>query len=311
MREKRDELLGKAERMWRAGDMREALRLARAAARGDARGWELEGNIRVNFLDWSGAAAAYGRAVRLRPADAGLRARLSECRTEASALELTRRGWPRASMIACQTEALFSGERAEKALSRLSPRAQALAHLGELELWRGRYARARGLLRGALRLQDDLRWPRVGLAAVELLTGRPAEAVSLLAEARAGGSPETVVAVWEAEALRRAGRPSEALKRAAAAMGLQPPRPAAAVNYALLRGEDCRRRTLELLEASSPAWIAEARGLGGGSARGTLEAALRLLRGNRSSWLPGWWKGGRLRLVSLTREGAAEIAGFR
>lgn len=205
---------------------------------------------------------------------------------------------------------------AEAALMRLArrpgQRGQALSHLGELRLWQGRWAQARALLRRALACDPRVRWPRVGLGAAELLAGRAEAALAALAEASAAGAVDSVVVPWRAEALLAARRP-DALRLCRRAARLFPKRPSALVNLALAfhaAGRERQARALlALLEREAPAWLSAARRRARGSSAGEILLAARaLLRGNRSSWLPFYWDGGRPRAIELGDAAAREAA---
>lgn len=178
------------------------------------------------------------------------------------------------------------------------------SYRGEVNLWLGRYARARRDFERALSLDGSLRWPRTGLAGAMILRGQGERAARQLERAARAGAAEHVLRAWRGEWLRRAGRPLPALAELLAAARLRPGAPASWINLALADlalDETARpRRVLRWFLARAPAYMAEAaraaglktqalrRRPGPAAMARVLEAALALMRGNRSSRHPAY-----------------------
>jgi predicted Zn-dependent protease len=197
-------------------------------------------------------------------------------------------------------------------LLRAEPReAYPYSHRAEVYLWLGRYARAEKDFRRALALNDYLLWPKIGLAAAALLRGNPARAVERLEHASGRGGSDSILSNWWGEALRRLGRPREALARLARIPEKLPYRPAVWLNAALCRLDLDQpaeaRRLYRALRRAIPEFLAEAeRGASHGRVprteaelRRALEKALALMRGNRSSWFYSYHQRGRPRVMRL------------
>lgn len=195
---------------------------------------------------------------------------------------------------------------------RAEPRnAQAYSCRGELRLWLGDYEQAREDLSRARELDPYLKWPGVGLAAVSLMRGELLGALEGLDRAAAWGASPAVLSVWRGETLRRLGRPKEALEFLAADAAVRL-RPSTLANMGLALGAagdaEGRDRTLERLREACPAFLSEvlrAAGLDSGPQTGAraaaaLEQALRMMRGNRSSWMHTYFsRSGRLRNIGV------------
>lgn len=185
------------------------------------------------------------------------------------------------------------------------------SHRAEIYLWLGRYGLAEKDFRRALALNDALLWPKIGIAAVALLRGKPAAAVERLEYAAGRGGSDSILSNWWGEALRRLGRPREALARLARIPERLPYRPAVWLNVALCRldvgqaGE--ARRLYAALRRAVPEFLAAAEraALSGrvpkteAELRLALETALGLMRGNRSSWFHSFYQDGRPRVMRL------------
>lgn len=201
-------------------------------------------------------------------------------------------------------------------LIRREPReAYPYSHRAEVYLWVGRYDDARRDFARARRLNPKLLWPWVGAAACSMLLGDCARALRELDETKGRGSP-SILCNWRGESYRRLGEPGRALRELARIPEKFPFRPAVWINTALAQGDlgDERAQTEmpRRLRRHMPEFILDAAREAGvrapdspdGSwtaegARRTLESALALMRGNRSSWMYGYVLDGRYKVIRL------------
>lgn len=191
---------------------------------------------------------------------------------------------------------------------RLPREPQVLTFRGETLLWLGRADEAERDFRAALALDPTLRWPNVGLAGVETLRGRWEAALARCADAVALGARDRSWRVWAGEACLRLGRPDEAAAHLRAGLAATPRRLSAWMLLALAeraRGREQEARALEeRCRRGAPAFFAQAARAAGAAPGADLEAGLRLMRGNRSSWLWTWLDpSGRLRNAHFSPEG--------
>lgn len=193
---------------------------------------------------------------------------------------------------------------------------QALTFRGEVLLWLGRADDAEKDFLAALELDPGLRWPNVGLAGVETLRGRPEEALERCRKAVALGARDRSWRVWAGEACLALGRAEEAVGHLRAALAATPRRVSAYMLLALaehaagrreaarLIAEGTRRRAPRFFKAAAAAAAGGGRGFGA-----DLRAGLRMMRGNRSSWLWTWFDArGRLRNLEFAPQ-ASEAPG--
>lgn len=177
-----------------------------------------------------------------------------------------------------------------------------ICHRGELHLWLGDLDAARRDLYGAIERHRWTRWAYIGLSGVELMRGRPGNAIA--ANARGvevmGGTVGPAVYAYRGEAYRLLGDHSRARADLEKAIELTPTRVAAWVNLALLhdaRGDDAgfvrawahlERAASGLLScAAAEVDVVLFRDPGDPPARAeqraVLERCLVMMRGNRST----------------------------
>lgn len=190
-----------------------------------------------------------------------------------------------ASRRALQLLRVRDPEDVEAELARVAQRfdgfALPLAHQGELLLWLGRVDGAEALLRRALAIERETRWPTIGLAIARLLRDDPRGALEQLTRGVRSmhGTEGPGMGAIRAEALWRMGEPRAALE-ALGPEGTHPGRPSATLVRALASGD-----------AAHLASIAEADTLD------EAHALLTAMRGNRSRSCPTYVDPqGRLRL---------------
>ncbi|MDX6769328.1 MAG: tetratricopeptide repeat protein, partial [Elusimicrobiota bacterium] len=184
---------------------------------------------------------------------------------------------------------------------RLPREPQVRSFRGETWLWLGRPDEAERDFRAALALDATLRWPGVGLAGVAVLRGDWEGALARCAEAVALGARDRSWRVWAGEACLNLGRPEEAAAHLRAGLAATPRRVSAWMLLALAEhaagraeeaerlAERCRRGAPRFFEEAAAAAV-------GGGFGADLRAGLRLMRGNRSSWLWTYFdRRGRLR----------------
>jgi tetratricopeptide (TPR) repeat protein len=182
-----------------------------------------------------------------------------------------------------------------------TPTAQALAcsFKGEVHLWLGDLEQAEDAFRQAIRINPQTRWAHVGLCGIHTLR---MNAPLALKTANAIARYESCSAqTWRGEVLRRWGTLEEAAALLERTLGQYPSRIGTMLNLALAKGargdQDSQRSLFEQSCALAPVLLADAAascGVGSIGARTSfpdakiqpiLESALRLLRGNRSSWM--------------------------
>lgn len=197
-------------------------------------------------------------------------------------------------------------------------------YVGELHLWRGRWALARAAFERALSLQRHTRWGWIGLGAAALGEGNVAGALDTFArgEREAGGVGPTMF-VYRGEARWRAGDLVRARADLEHACQRNPTRISAWMLLALVAHAqgDARRRDEAAREAR-----ARAPGLVGDAADDCGEdlppraaalspacmervflAALAMMRGNRSSNYPTYHlRDGRLRVATIEPDAAGD-----
>ena len=187
---------------------------------------------------------------------------------------------------------------------------------GEIHLYLGEYVEARRAFDTALSIYKRTRWAFIGLAAVELLEGRPDVAIATLrrgSEMAPGVGPTTYV--YRGEALLRLGRLDEAIADLEHATRSSPSRVGAWIDLALARDQKgdghAFAEVFERLRQQAPDLLAEAAREQGLSAlhppadraamRALFEHLLVMLRGNRSSTCVTWFtRAGALRVVPAT-----------
>jgi tetratricopeptide (TPR) repeat protein len=110
------------------------------------------------------------------------------------------------------------------------------AHHGEALTWLGRHDEARASLERALAIERRTRWPHYGLAVLDLVEGRPHEAIEWCDRGYAamGNTDTPFEQAVRAEALRLLGRFEEAAAKLAIAVAAHPRRLATHVNLGLL-----------------------------------------------------------------------------
>jgi tetratricopeptide (TPR) repeat protein len=213
-------------------------------------------------------------------------------------------------------------DRAHEALQRVHaeyPQApEPHCYHGELYLFAGDYGAARDQFEQALALYDKTRWAFIGLGALELLEGRPAQSLPLFersVELSRGAGP--TLFVYRGEAHRRLGNLDAAVADLEYATQLNPTRVSAWIDLALAR-DDAGEQTalapalarLRLVapnlvhDAALAAGVAVSAAAGGDpppgreSLRELFETMLRLMRGNRSSTCVTYFTAeGHLRVV--------------
>ncbi len=169
------------------------------------------------------------------------------------------------------------------------------SHRGEVLAWLGRYGAAREEFERSLAVDPALRWTHVGLAGVAVMTREPELALRELDLAAKNGASEVVMRCWRGEALRRLGRLEEARAELELSVAASPRRLGAWLNLALARkalgdGNGAGEIAAKLRAGAAPLMRAS---------RGSLERALALMRGNRSSWLHSYVQDGRLKILRL------------
>jgi tetratricopeptide (TPR) repeat protein len=177
-----------------------------------------------------------------------------------------------------------------------------LCYLGELHLWRGHYAEALRSFRATRRL-EPARWADIGTVAALMLTERYARALAMvrLAERRFPPIVAGTLPVYRGALRRRTGDLDGAIDDLREALAAKPSRTGARIELCLalrargLRGEatavaaDLVRDAVPLLVDAADTvgldWLAEPPLLVGDD---VLRAALRAMRGNRSSMITTW-----------------------
>jgi predicted Zn-dependent protease len=146
----------------------------------------------------------------------------------------------------------------------------------------------------------------MGLAGVRLLAGDAKGALELIARAEKNRASQQTLAAWRCEAYRRLGDAKRAVEEFRKAGAVMPFRPSLWINGALAlhdAGETAEAaRIAKELSSRFEGLFAEARKAARASApRAVLEAALKLMRGNRSSWFYLYHDlAGRPRLAAIT-----------
>jgi len=175
-----------------------------------------------------------------------------------------------------------------------------LCHRGEVHLWLGHYEAARADLETVVDRFPYSRWAYIGLAALETIEGKPERALEVLARGvdRMDQTTGPGVHGVRGEALRKLGRPTEAIGPLEEACALSPRRVSASANLALAyeavgRAEDARRVFTALTERAYPFLHDAALAIGADldDARALapiLEQALRQALGNRSASVITW-----------------------
>lgn len=181
---------------------------------------------------------------------------------------------------------------------------------GELWLYVGDTSRARRCFERALALYERSRWAFIGLAAVELLEGRPDAALATLERGiELAGGPGPTAYVYRGEARRRLGDRAAARADLQHAVELNPSRIGAWINLALLDAEernDARLSgTMAVLRARAPTLIADAAESlpDEYGDEELLREMLAMLRGNRASTCVTYFtRSGILRTVPPYRD---------
>jgi tetratricopeptide (TPR) repeat protein len=169
-------------------------------------------------------------------------------------------------------------------------------HLGEVELWLGRYADAEASFRHALDVAITTRWAYVGLAAAALGAGRFEDVIRACAEGEKHVEPGRTQYIYRGEALRRLGQRERALDDLARSTELTPSRISGTINLALVRGDEAE--ALAEVRRRAPALVADAAREAGDEPRALLEHILAMMRGNRSSsFVTYFTAAGELRFV--------------
>jgi len=188
-----------------------------------------------------------------------------------------------------------------------------LFYRAELYLWVGQLDAAQRDLEAALAKRRDPEierglWPRIGIAAVALLSGRPRAALRAIRRARwqSGGVPAEPYFAWRGEILRALGRLDAARAALARVCGEGSCRVGSLITLALterdLGDREAARATLARVAALAPPLLLEVtrhadspgvrdclepvaglRRLNDDAVRDVLERALRAMRGNRSA----------------------------
>lgn len=179
----------------------------------------------------------------------------------------------------------------------------ALCYRGELDLWRGRYAAALADFRRARRI-EPARWADIGAVAVLTLTGRlgRARAMARTAERRSTPIRAGTLPVYRGVLARRLGDLEAAIVDLSGAVDAKPTRVGARLELCLAlraagRGGEAAEHAGVLVRDAAPLLVDGATSLGlpwmtapehlvGNAA---LEAALRAMRGNRSSMVTTWF----------------------
>jgi tetratricopeptide (TPR) repeat protein len=193
-----------------------------------------------------------------------------------------------------------------------------LCHRGELHLWLGHLDAARRDLTAAIATIEGTRWAYMGLATLELLADQPTQALEILARGVAvmRNTEGPAIHGFRGEAWRRLGQLDAAIAALTRAIELHPARVSAVINLALAyhaadRPADALPLWHRLVAEQAPGLIADAAaacrlvasGDGdwaphAGDQVAILEAALRMLGGNRSASLVTYWTpDGHLRFV--------------
>ena len=173
-------------------------------------------------------------------------------------------------------------------------------HRAEVNLWLGHYEAARSDLETVIREFPYSRWAYIGLATLETLRGRHERALEVLERGveRMDDTTGPGVHGVRGEALRRLGRPAEAIAPLEQARASSPRRVSASVNlalaYAATGREDAARKVFgDLLVSAYPLLYDAAEAVGASleapSLQGAvLEQALRFSLGNRSASVITW-----------------------
>lgn len=220
--------------------------------------------------------------------------------------------FPRERLVQYQSNLRFGDpvrvlEHFDRLVKKSPQEAYLYSHRGEIHLWLGNYDRARADFARALKLNDYLLWPKIGLTAVAMMTDDLKEARTRLAFAETHGGSESILLPWRVEFARRNGEHKKLLEVASRMAEPLPFRPHVWLNVALAKGalgdaagRDAIRR--ELME-KVPGLMADA--------GGDLEKALESMRGNRSRWMYTYFHEGRLKLARLRVDQATAPAQFQ
>jgi tetratricopeptide (TPR) repeat protein len=157
-------------------------------------------------------------------------------------------------------------------------------HIGEVQLWLGRYDAAHDSFARAIAATPEVRWAYVGLCAAALCRGEHHEAIAWCQRGiDACPPPGRTMYAYRGEVYRRMGELESARADFERAHALTPNRISAWINMALLHPSD-QEATLARLERRAPGLIADALAERGRSDLTALfDHMLHMMRGNRSS----------------------------
>jgi coproporphyrinogen III oxidase-like Fe-S oxidoreductase len=179
-------------------------------------------------------------------------------------------------------------------------------HVGEVELWLGRYDDALKSFGRAIDMSPLVRWAYVGLCAAEMGRGDHPAALDWCAKGeQAFPPPGRTMFAYRGEVHRLMGAHDLALQDTQHMLSLTPRRLSSWINMALLSDDDeTQRATLVRIERRAPGLVADALAeheLGGEQTLGTLfQHMLGMMRGNRSSTFVTYFTAaGELRFVPM------------
>jgi tetratricopeptide (TPR) repeat protein len=112
-----------------------------------------------------------------------------------------------------------------------------LCHLGEVQLWLGRYDDGEKSFLRALEVRHETRWAFVGLCAADMLRGRHAEAITWCERGEKVVEPGRTQYIYRGEAYRKLGDAERATADLERSEALTPGRLSGTINLALARAQ--------------------------------------------------------------------------